>query len=180
MGRKGRTARRQDGGKGRNGGIRIGAEEVEGTTIEDGLPMPNLRHHSLVAWQRADDLFIKLHRLTIKDFPAFERFELGGQLRRAAYSVPANIVEGFAKRYRRERLHFLNVAEGSLAEVGYCLHVAARLEYISGETLAELEAELNRVGAPLTGLVRTTRSMNAVVPGVASLLCGALVGRFFL
>jgi four helix bundle protein len=140
--------------------------------------MSNLRHHSLVAWQRADDLFIKLHRLTIKDFPTFERFELGGQLRRAAYSIPANIVEGFAKRYRRERLHFLNVAEGSLAEVGYCLHVAARLGYISTETLAEFEAELNRVGAPLAGLIRATRLMNAVVPGVV-LLCGILSGRLF-
>jgi four helix bundle protein len=58
-----------------------------------------LRHHSLVAWQRADDLFIKLHHLALQSFPAHERFELGGQLRRAAYSVPANIVEGFARRY---------------------------------------------------------------------------------
>ena len=78
-----------------------------------------LRHHSLVAWQRADDLFIKLHQLTLQSFPAYERFELGGQLRRAAYSVPANIVEGFARRYRRARLHFLNISESSLAEVGY-------------------------------------------------------------
>jgi len=80
--------------------------------------MSNLRHHSLVAWQRADDLFIKVHVLAIKQFPAFERFELASQLRKAAYSVPANIVEGFARRHRRARLHFLNIAEGSLAEVG--------------------------------------------------------------
>src|SRR4051812_31268142 len=52
-----------------------------------------LRHHSLVAWQRADDLFIKLHQLTIQRFPSLERFELSSQLRRAAYSVPANIAE---------------------------------------------------------------------------------------
>lgn len=90
-----------------------------------------LRHHSLIAWQRADDLFIKLHQLAIHQFPREERFELASQLRRAAYSVPANIVEGFARRYRRARLHFLNIAESSLAEVGYCIHVARRLHYIS-------------------------------------------------
>ena len=39
-------------------------------------------------------LFIKLHRVTLKAFPAYERFEFGAQLRRAAYSVAANIVEG--------------------------------------------------------------------------------------
>ena len=95
--------------------------------------MQNLRHHSLVAWQRADDLFIKLHVLTRDRFPPSERYELGSQMRRAAYSVPANIVEGFARRYRRARLHFLNIAEGSLSEVGYCVHVAHRLGYITDE-----------------------------------------------
>ena len=120
--------------------------------------LTNTRHHSLIAWQRADDLFIKLHLLTVKNFPAFERFELGSQLRKAAYSVPANIVEGFARRYRRARLHFLNIAEGSLAEVGYCVHVAHRLGYISDELLSELEKDINGVGAPLTGLVRSTKT----------------------
>ena len=91
------------------------------------------RHHSLAAWQRADDLFTKLHLLTLKQFPAFEKFELGSQLRKAAYSVPANIVEGFARRSSKSRLNFLNIAEGSLAEVGYCVHVAHRLGYISDE-----------------------------------------------
>ena len=136
------------------------------------------RHHSLVAWQRADDLFIRLHPMTIKQFPAFERFELGAQLRKAAYSVAANIVEGFARRHRKTRLYFLNIAEGSLAEVGYCLHVANRLGYISSDALAELEIDLNRVGAPLAGLVRATRLMKDVVP-VFALACGSpLVGYF--
>ena len=43
----------------------------------------SLRHHNLVAWQRADDLFIKLHVLSLKQFPAHERYELGTQLRAA-------------------------------------------------------------------------------------------------
>ena len=77
-----------------------------------------LRHHTLIAWQRADDLFIEMHRLTRKNLPADERYELSSQLRRAAYSVPANIVEGFARQYPKERFHFLNIASASLAEVG--------------------------------------------------------------
>jgi hypothetical protein len=75
--------------------------------------MLNLRHHSLIAWQRADDLFIKLHRLTMRSFPAVERFELGAQLRKAAYSVPANIAEGHGRRHKRDRLHFLNIGVGA-------------------------------------------------------------------
>jgi four helix bundle protein len=107
-----------------------------------------LRHESLVAWQRADDLFIKLHRLTLQSFPSHEKFELGSQLRRAAYSVPANIVEGFARRYRRARLHFLNISESSLAEVGYCIHAAKRLGYINDRISVELEQDIRRVSAP--------------------------------
>jgi four helix bundle protein len=123
----------------------------------------NTRHHSLVAWQRADDLFIKLHLLTLKQLPALEKFELGSQLRKAAYSVLANIVEGFARRSGKSRLNFLNIAEGSLAEVGYCLHVARRLGYISNDLAAELERDVNSVGAPLVGLVRSTRADVAIV-----------------
>ena len=117
--------------------------------------MLNLRHHSLVAWQRADDLFINLHKLTIKSFPSFERYELGSQLRKAAYSVPANIAEGYGRRHRRDRLHFLNIAEASLAEAAYCVHAAWRLGYVDDPSLKGLEKELKGVGAPLAGLIRS-------------------------
>ncbi len=117
--------------------------------------MLNLRHTSLIAWQRADDLFLKLHQLTLKSFPAFEKFELGAQLRKAAYSVAANIAEGYARRSPRDRRHFLNISEGSLAEVSYCIHVANRLGYISDAVRAELETDANGVGAPLVGLIRS-------------------------
>jgi four helix bundle protein len=116
-----------------------------------------LAHHSLVAWRRADDLFIKLHQLSLKHFPAFERFELGAQLRRAAYSVASNIVEGFAKPKGRARLNFLNISQSSLAEVGYCVHVAQRLGYVSEIVAGELETEIRQVGAPLAGLIRSER-----------------------
>jgi four helix bundle protein len=68
-----------------------------------------LRHHSLVAWQRAEDLFINLHKLTIASFPSFERDELRSQMRKAAYSVPANIAERYGRRHRRERVHYQNI-----------------------------------------------------------------------
>ena len=80
-----------------------------------------LHHHKLVAWQRADDLFIRIHLLS-RTFPSYERYELGSQIRRAAYSVVANIVEGFGRRTLRDRVHFLHIAAASLAEVGYCIH----------------------------------------------------------
>jgi len=112
-----------------------------------------LHHHRLVAWQRADDLFIKIHLTSLK-FPAHERYELGSHLRRAAYSAVANIVEGFGRRTRRDRLHFLHIASASLAEAGYCIHAASRLGYISADALKELEEEVRKAAGPLSGLIR--------------------------
>ena len=137
----------------------------------------SLAHHSLVAWQRADDLFIRLHQLSLKAFPAYERFELGGQLRRSAFSVAANIVEGFAHSPGRARLNFLKVSRASLAEVGYCIHVARRLGYISEAIANELEVQVKEVGAPLGGLIRSARLKLAATTGASIVLIGSLILR---
>jgi four helix bundle protein len=72
-------------------------------------------------------------------------------------------VEGFARRHRRDRLHFLNIAAGSLAEAGYCVHAARRLGYLDPQTFNQLEADLNGVGAPLAGLIRSTRLLKDAI-----------------
>ena len=114
----------------------------------------SLPHHSLIAWQRADDLFIDLHVLS-RTFPPIERFELSSQLRRSAFSVPANIAEGFGRHAEREKLHFLQIASGSLAEVGYCLHAARRLGYINESMYHKFELRVRRTSAPLRGLMKS-------------------------
>jgi four helix bundle protein len=114
----------------------------------------SLPHHSLVAWQRADDLFIALHQLT-KRFPQSERYELGSQLRRAAFSVPVNIVEGFGRQGTAERLQFLQIALASLGEVGYCIHAARRLGYIEEGDAKTLELRIRQVSSPLRGLMKS-------------------------
>lgn len=114
------------------------------------MPLP---HESLVAWQRADDLFIRIHSIT-RTFPPHERYELGSQARRAAFSVAANIVEGFGRYPPRERAQFLRIALASLAELSYCVHAARRLAYVSAETKEALDTEIRRTSAPLRGLLK--------------------------
>ena len=137
----------------------------------------SLSHHTLVAWKRADDLFIKLHRLSLKAFPAIERFELGQQLRRAAFSVAVNIVEGFARSPGRGRVNFLNIAQSSLAEVGYCIHAALRLGYLTKEQADDCEVEIKQVGAPLAGLIRSERTNSVLRAGGALLVFAYVVAR---
>ena len=118
----------------------------------------SLHYKKLVVWQRADDLFIEIHRLTHQHFPRFERFELGSQLRRAAYSVPANVVEGSARRSEGDKIKFFNIASSSLSEVTYGIHAALRLGYIDQAKHDELEVTCRMVGAPLHGLIRHERA----------------------
>ena len=117
-----------------------------------------VHYENLVVWQRADDLFLEIHRLTYQRFPREEQFELGRQLRRAAYSVAANIVEGSARKHTNDKLNFYNIASASLSELTYGLHAASRLGYVSEAEHAALDRKTRMVAAPLIGLISATKT----------------------
>jgi hypothetical protein len=50
-------------------------------------------------------------------------------------------------------LQFLRIS-WSLLEAGYYIHVAHRLGYLSEALNADLQAEVRKVAAPLSGLIR--------------------------
>lgn len=74
------------------------------------------RWTSLEVWQLSDDLARNIYQAT-KRFPKEELYGITSQLRRAALSVPTNIVEGYSRKGDRELGRFLDIALGSLAEV---------------------------------------------------------------
>jgi four helix bundle protein len=118
----------------------------------------SLDYKNLVVWRRADDLFIEIHHLTHQRFPREERYELGGQMRRAALSVPSNVVEGNARHTTRDKLKFFNIASASLSELTYGLHAAHRLGYIDPTDYQRLDDLARMVAAPLYGLIRRQRA----------------------
>ena len=125
------------------------------------MPLP---HHNLGVWRRADDLFIEIHQLTRQRFPPEEKYELSSQMRRAAYSVPANIVEGTQRQHARESLRFCSIASASLAELGYGLHVARRLGYLRLTEYEALEEKIRMIAAPLRGLMAKYRRGETLTP----------------
>ena len=91
------------------------------------------RFEDVVAWQRAYDFTLKVYKATAL-FPAEERFGLKSQFQRAAVSIPANIAEGYKRIGRADKLHFFNIAQGSLEECRCYIHLSKDVGYLSVET----------------------------------------------
>lgn len=116
--------------------------------------MKKMRDYKKIkAWQLADELAVEVYKVT-KCFPKEEMFAMLSQIRRAAYSIPANIAEGAGRRTLKDYLHFLDVANGSLNETEYFLSLAKRLKYLSEEQFNLLEALIIETAKCIIGLIK--------------------------
>lgn len=108
-------------------------------------------YRTLVAYAEAKEL-VKMVYMLLRDFPTEERYALCDQLRRAVISIPSNIAEGMGRVSQKEQVHFLEIAFGSLMEVGAQLDVAHDLNYINAQDLAEVDEKIDVVASLLSGL----------------------------
>jgi four helix bundle protein len=125
------------------------------------------------AWRLADDLTVRLYEQT-RSFPKEEIYGLTSQLRRASYSGPANIVEGSSQESKKDYLHFLYIARGSLSETQYFIHLARRLGYLSSEKAEALHEQTKVTFGCLHGLIRAVENeagkLSSVVAAITSML----------
>jgi four helix bundle protein len=108
---------------------------------------------NIEAWKRSRAIAIRIYRLT-RSFPRDERFGLVSQVRRAALSIGANIVEG-SKRSDRGFALFLSIAEGSAGETWYLLDLAPDLDACTTEAVKPVCDELLEIEKMLHALRRT-------------------------
>lgn len=87
-------------------------------------------YKDLQVWQRSIDFVVEVYSL-MKSLPSEERYALGDQMRRAAVSIPSNIAEGMERSAVKEKLHFLSIALGSLAEIETQLIICGKLGFIN-------------------------------------------------
>src|SRR5688572_31300029 len=97
------------------------------------------------------DLAIESYRVG-ELLPARERFGLLAQMRRAATSVPANTAEGNGRVHRREYLHHLSIARGSLNELQTLVTIAERLGYLPQSERTQVTELCDFVSRMLTRL----------------------------
>jgi four helix bundle protein len=110
-------------------------------------------YRDLLVWQRGMALVEAVYRET-RSFPRSEVYGLVSQMRRAAVSVPANVAEGHGRRHRKEYLHFLSTAHGSLMELETHVVIAERLGYLHPQARERLLSETEELGRMLNGLMR--------------------------
>ena len=73
-------------------------------------------------------------------------YGLTSQIRRAALSIPTNIVEGYARKGDKELSRFINIAIGSMAETEYLLDFSRRPGYLRETEYTRIESVRAEVG----------------------------------
>ena len=85
-------------------------------------------------------------------FPKYETYALSDQLRRAVVSVPSNIAEESGRFSIKEKIHFLEIAYGSLTETLCQLDIAHDLNYINDKEYEDEKERIDVIGKQLSGL----------------------------
>ena len=113
--------------------------------------MDFLGYRKLVVYTKAQELVKSVYK-SLERFPREEQFALCSQLRRAAVSITSNIAEGVSRYSYKDKVHFLEIAFGSLMEVMSQLELAKELEYITEKELHEIELLAVNIAQLLTSL----------------------------
>src|SRR5438552_15256798 len=110
-----------------------------------------MSYRDLEIWKLARQVAIAVHRMTLQNLPKFEMYEEGSQIRRAAKSVYANIVEGYGRRrYKQEFIRFLVFVHASCDETIDHLEVLFETGSLTNKVVyRDLSAGLDLLGRKL-------------------------------
>jgi four helix bundle protein len=118
------------------------------------------RFEGLKVWQLAHKLSIDVAKL-VKSFPKEEKYDLAGQMRRSARSIPSDISEGFGRYHFNDKLTFYERARASLGELRNHFEEALGNRYIEKDSYDSFSQEMNEIGYLLNRMMRNVRSARA-------------------
>lgn len=113
-------------------------------------------YKKLKLWEKVHKFAIEIYHLT-KNFPKEETYGLTSQIRRSAFSVPINVVEGQASCSKKEFLNFLNISNRSLVETEYLLEICEELGFIKKEEYHKVEEMRKEVAIILNAFIRSVK-----------------------
>jgi len=109
-------------------------------------------------WLRSHELALIVYKEIVPGFPDSEKYGLSSQIRRAAYSIPFNIVEGCGRNSEKDFAHFLDISLGSTQELEYCLLLIKDLLFIKEDQYLVLYEKINAIKAMIINLIKKIRS----------------------
>ena len=113
----------------------------------------------LLVWQKAHQFVLLVYKTTDL-FPQKEMFGLTSQFRRTAISIAANIAEGYKKKDQKNKIHFFNIAQGSLEECKYYIILSKDLNYPSDNNLEILSEEISKLLAAYIKSINVNNSVS--------------------
>ena len=119
--------------------------------------MDDFYYRKLKVYHQSVRLVKEIYILT-DQFPLQERNGLVNQIQRAAISIPSNIAEGMGRFSIKERMHFIEIAYGSLMEVMCQLEIAESLNYINNDQFKTQEMLVSEISKMLIGLRKNLES----------------------
>ena len=106
-------------------------------------------------YKKSYECVLKIYKLAA-NFPKEEIFALASQIKRASYSIPLNIAEGYGRSFgsQTEFKRFLIIALGSADEMQVLLDICHDLGYISEAQHEELQNKYVEIAKMLQGLIK--------------------------
>lgn len=111
-------------------------------------------YRKLVVYTKAKEIVKNVYRI-LRQCPKEEQYALCDQLRRSSVSITSNIAEGTSRYSVKDKVHFLEIAYGSLMEVMSQLEIANDLKYIDNEELKNIEVLVEEEARLISGLRRS-------------------------
>ncbi len=111
----------------------------------------NIREYEV--FRLSHKMVLEIYSVT-KKFPQDERYSLTSQIKRSAYSIPMNLIEGGAKRTEAEFRRFVDIAVGSCAEMEYQLELCRDLKFLTIEQYDFLAKQYTSIGKMLNKLMQ--------------------------
>ena len=109
-------------------------------------------YKDLIVWKKSLKLAVDVYQVT-KKFPREELYGLVSQMRRAAFSIPSNIAEGYARYSTAEYKRFLKISFASGAELETQLLIAKETKLINSEDFERVDKLLTEVMKMLNALI---------------------------
>ena len=106
---------------------------------------------------------MKIYRL-IKRLPDEEKYNLAGQMRRAALSLTNNIAEGHGRYFYQENIQFCRISRGSLMELIDDLNTCIDEKYFETDFLEDLKEEGFRISRMLNGYISYLKKRKSAEP----------------